>query len=61
MTRKEKQESEIERLQQELQREINSSVIKPFSFEIYKKTPEEKVLLSIAKSQYKQSIKNRIL
>lgn len=38
----------------ELQNELNAQIIKHISFEIYKKTPQERVALQNAKIRFKQ-------
>lgn len=40
-------------LQEELAREIEASIIYPSSFEVYKKTPQEKKELKEAKREWK--------
>lgn len=44
-------------LQDIIQREINSYAIKPMSFEIYKKSDKEKLILSTIKLNHKNHLK----
>ena len=49
--------AQYEQLRKEIQAEINSYNIKPFSFEVYKKTESEREAVKVAKSAYKSRIK----
>lgn len=49
-------EKEMEQRRIDLVRETNSSVIVPISFDIYKKTPQEKKELAAAKHEWRSAM-----
>lgn len=50
------QYDQYEHKRREVQAEINKQIVKPISFEVFKKTPGEKVNIANAKAKHKKEL-----